>query len=67
MSQVYLRIVSEPDDPSVVPLLPVGASIDGGQARVLLLEVLLTLDHFDLDARALEGFSNILLDPEGSN
>jgi len=53
-SITYLRFVSQPDDPSVMPFLSTGTSIDSRKARVLLLEVLLTLDHFDIDARALE-------------
>ncbi len=62
--QMYLRFVSEPDDPSIVPLLSVGASIDGCQTRVFLLEGLLTLDHFDLDTRTLKSLSDVLLDPK---
>ena len=58
----YLRFVSQPNDPSVVPLLSTGAPIDGRKARILLLEVLLTLDHFDVDARALEDLPYVLCD-----
>ena len=46
-----------------MPLLSTGASIDGRKARVLFLEVFLTKDHFDIDARALEDLPYILFDP----
>ena len=46
-----------------MPLLSASAPVDSCQARVLLLESLLTLDDLHLDGALLEHFPDVLFDP----
>ena len=58
-----LRLISEPNDASLVPRLVVGAAVDGGEARVLLLQGLVALDDLDFDVGALERIDHVLGNP----
>ena len=62
-SVTYLWFVSQPDNPSVVPLLSTSTPIDCSKTRILLLEVVLALDHLNIDARSLEDLPHVLFDP----